>query len=120
MKKITHKDNLNNQETKIIIEMPDKVEVSLVQANELKHYELFQWLLIFFLPIAAGFWTAYFTLNKPPELFWSALVFTAASGLFIFLSLEYRKKVFHKSIRKVAHLNSFEDEQRVKGLIKKE
>jgi len=42
MKKENNRKNINNKETKIVVEMPDKIEVNLVQANELKHYELFQ------------------------------------------------------------------------------
>jgi len=97
----------NESDTEIIIGMPDEVEISLVQANELKHYELFQWLVTLLLPIAVGFWTAYFTGIKNPELLWSALVFTGISILFVILAYKYRKKVFRGSIKKVATLDSF-------------
>ncbi|HCX27678.1 MAG TPA: hypothetical protein DHI91_00880 [Candidatus Portnoybacteria bacterium] len=80
--------------------MPNEVEISLVQANELRHYELFQWLVALLLPVAVGFWTAYFTGGKTQELFWSALIFSATSLLFVALVFVYRKKVFHGSIKK--------------------
>jgi len=80
--------------------MPNEVEISLVQANELRHYELFQWLVALLLPVALGFWTAYFTGGKTQELFWSALIFSATSLLFVALVFVYRKKVFHGSIKK--------------------
>lgn len=47
----------NSKETKVIVKFPDKLELSMVQANELRHYELFQWLVAFLAPIASGFWT---------------------------------------------------------------
>jgi len=102
----TNKDK-PNRETEVIVEMPNEVEVSLVQANELRHYELFQWLVAILLPIAVGFWTAYFTGNRVKELLWSALIFTAISAVFVLLAFIYRKKVFHGSIKKVAYLDSF-------------
>lgn len=96
-----------NNDTKVIINMPDKVEITLVQANELRHYELFQWLVALLLPIAVGFWTAYFAGDKKIELLWSAIIFTLVSLVFIILAFWYRKKVFYGSIRKITNLSSF-------------
>lgn len=107
MKNNIDKEKINSEETKVIIGLPGEVEVDLVQANELKHYELFQWLVVLLLPVAVGFWTAYFTGNENQELFWSASVFTGISILFIILSFNYRKKVFRGSIKRIATLDSF-------------
>ena len=98
-----------NKDTAIIVQIPDKAEIELVQANKLRHYELFQWLVALLLPIAVGFWTAYFTGQKGGELLWSASVFSAVSGLFIFLAYRHRREVFSKVISKIAYLNSFKD-----------
>jgi len=68
IKKNKNEEIIRNRETKVIVQMPNEIEIGLVQANELKHYELFQWLAILLLPIAVGFWTAYFTGDKKPEL----------------------------------------------------
>lgn len=103
-------ENAKNQDTKVIIEMPKEVRVRLVTVNELKQYEFFQWLAIFFAPIAVGFWTAYFSGNKDLELWWSALVFSLASGLFIVLAFIYRKKVFQSDIQKVASIKDFKND----------
>lgn len=115
MSKINQNQNLvikkevNNTETEVIVSYPDKLELSMVQANELKHYELFQWLVTILLPIAVGFWTAYVTLEKKSSaLVWSASIFTIISGLFIGLAFYYRKKVFHGSIKKSINLNKLE------------
>jgi len=93
-------------ETEVVVNFPDKLELSMVQSNELRHYELFQWLVTILLPIAVGFWTAYFTLEtKTSSLWWSALIFTSVSFLFVGLAFFYRKKVFHESIRKSVNLS---------------
>ena len=106
-----NKQKIQNRETKVIVRIPNEIENELVQANELKHYELFQWLVTLLLPIAATFWTAYFTGSRRLELLWSASVFTIISGLFVFLAYKYRKKVFHGSIKKIAFLDSFKKEE---------
>lgn len=93
----------NSKETKVIVKFPNKLELSLVQANELKHYELFQWLVALFLPIASGFWTSYST-SPNKALLWSAWAFTVVALLFIGLALNYRRKVFYGSVEKTIEL----------------
>ncbi len=96
-------------ETMVEVHMPSCIEIELVQGNELRHYEMFQWLVALLAPLAVGFWTAYFTtLSKPPELWWSALVFSLLSALFIGLAWNYRRKVFHGSTIKKMALKEFE------------
>lgn len=97
------KDNLesqNREDTKISVNFPDEIKLELVQANELRHYELFQWLVSILLPIAVGFWTAYFTTVKANALLWSAWIFTVVSILFVVISFYHRSKVFHGSVSK--------------------
>lgn len=96
-------------ETQVIVSMPDKVEIELVQANELRHYELFQWLVAIMAPIAIGFLTAYFTTGNNPSLLWSAIAFGLITIVFIFLAVKFRKKVFHGSIKKCSKLSEFKD-----------
>ncbi|RJQ36702.1 hypothetical protein C4552_02300 [Candidatus Parcubacteria bacterium] len=75
--------------------------MELVQANELRHYELFQWLVALIAPIAVGFWTAYaIEPSQPLALWWSACVFTTLTVLFLGLALYYRRKVYHGSVVK--------------------
>lgn len=93
-------------ETKVLVSFPEELKLELVQANELRHYELFQWLVTILLPMAAGFWTAYFTVEGTPSaLIWSASVFTLISALFIWLAFYYRKKVFYGSVKKSIDLS---------------
>lgn len=110
------KNNLNteheeilseNLETKVTVSFPDKIGIELVQANELRHYELFQWLVALVAPVAVGFWTAHVT-NQTPGLWWSAVMFTALTALFLAIAVYYRRKVFHGSIVKSIFLKNFQ------------
>jgi len=56
-------EDLGN-ETRVGASFPSELKLNMVQANELRHYELFQWLVVLLLSIAIGFWTAHFTLNQ--------------------------------------------------------
>lgn len=97
-------ESADSNDTKVSVSFPEELEVNMVQANELKHYELFQWLIILLAPIASGFWTAYAT-DKSSVLWWSALVFSLITLLFGGIALFYRKKLFHGSIKKSIKLS---------------
>ncbi|MDO8561136.1 MAG: hypothetical protein Q7R91_02890 [bacterium] len=99
---------LEKRETKVVVGFPDKIGIELVQANELRHYELFQWLVILVAPIAVGFWTAYVAEPlRPNALWWSALAFSGFTVIFIAFAVYYRRKVFHGSILKEISLAEF-------------
>lgn len=93
-------------DTQVEVSFPDKISVELVQANELRHYELFQWLVAITAPIAVGFWTAYFASSDPDKsaMLWSALAFSAITLLFLGFAIFFRRKVFHGSITKKVNL----------------
>src|SRR3989344_8616589 len=96
---------LSRKETQVIVTLPDSVTIQLVQANELHHYELYQWLVALLAPVAVGFWTAYFLGEKNQSLLWSAIVFSIIAILFFFIALYFRRKVFRGSIKKTATLD---------------
>ena len=99
----------NSKKTKVIVKFPDKLELAMVQANELKHYELFNWLVVLLAPIASGFWTAYvIDKTKSAPLWWSALIFTAITILFIGLAIVHRRRVFYGSVEKSIDLDNLE------------
>lgn len=96
------------KDTKVIVKFPSSIEVSLVPANELKHYERFQWLVAFLAPIAVGFWTGYFVSNgSNKSLLFSATIFSLVALLFIALALRQRSKMFNGEIERKAGLQSF-------------
>ncbi len=96
------------QGTKIAITFPDKIQVDLVPANDLKLYERFQWLIVLLAPISASFFTAYFTdVNKTDSLLWSAIIFAIVSIIFIFFAFSHRKKIFNGKILREKSLDDF-------------
>lgn len=98
----------NNQNTKVIVTFPDKIQVDLVSSNELKLYERFQWLVALLLPVATGFFTAYFTeADKNNALLWSGIIFVAISIVFIFFAIGHRKRLFNGKISREKSLNDF-------------
>lgn len=101
------KDEINCHETKIIIAMPDKVEVKLVSANELRHYEISFGLVSLFSSASVGFWTAYLTTGANKILFWVSIVFSLFTAVFMLIGLYYRLKLKGDGIKKVAPFNIF-------------
>jgi hypothetical protein len=110
-KKMTGKEVIAEManDTKVTVHFPNEIGLELVQANELRHYELFQWLVALLAPIAVGFWTGYAVESvKSQSLVWSALVFTAISIIFFGIAMYYRKKIFHGSVAKSIFLKDFD------------
>ena len=106
---VKNKEEINkNLDTKVVVTFPDSISINMVQSNELKHYELFLWLVTILAPVAASFLTAYLTgdINNYGLLF-STIAFTGISALFVLLAIRYRKKVFHGSIKKEMLLRDF-------------
>src|SRR3989338_10675510 len=106
------KEISDQKDTLVEVHFPDKINIELVQANELRHYEIFTWSASLLATIAVGFWTAYFTTNpKSNQLLWTAIaasiVFAASLGVAIY----YRRKVYHGSLVKIATLAEFKSEK---------
>ena len=107
------KEVSNKKDTVVEVHFPDKISIELVQANELRHYEIFTWSASLLATIAVGFWTAYFTTNpKSDQLLWTAIaasiVFAASLGVAIY----YRRKVYHGSLIKTTTLAEFKTERK--------
>ena len=94
-------------DTKVVVHFPDEVGIELVQANELRHYELFIALSGITSSIAVSFWTAYFTSENSPSLVLSAGAFTIVTLLFIYLGYRFRRKIYHASVIKKVYLSDF-------------
>ncbi len=99
-------NNQKRKRTKVLVRFPDKLEIQMVQSNDLHQYELFQWLTIFFAPIASGFWTQW-VVNPSSAYGWSAVVFSATTVLFLILALIKRKKLVSGSVAKSVDLDDF-------------
>ena len=106
------KVNEFSKSTVVCLKYPDKVSIEFVQANELRHYELFQWLTSLFFSAAIGFWVAFFTLDTEINiLFFSSIIFSLSALVFFYLSLCFRKKVFHGSIEKIISIDDFKNKK---------
>lgn len=99
--------NRNEPETIVSVKFPKEVEIIFVQANEVKQYELFQWLVALLAPIAVGFWMEYFTRSTNPPVLWSSILFTLIAVIFIWLAYRSRKSLFTGTISKYASIKNF-------------
>jgi hypothetical protein len=125
---IINKDGKQNQKTELIPEesgnprldtsvkvtFPSELHIELVQANEIRNYEIFQWLTALTTTIGAAFVTSYFlTENTAAKggLGWSAIAFTVLSGIFIYFAHKHRSRAFSKTIKKSISLAEFKLDQ---------
>lgn len=102
------KERIAETDTTVEVRFPDKISIELVQANELRHYEIFSWFSSLVATIAVGFWTAYFTTSpRSNQLFWTALAFTIIFVVSLSIAIYYRRKVYHGSLIKTSTLSEF-------------
>ena len=98
-------------DTVVKVHFPDEISIELVQANELRHYEIFSWSASLVATIAAGFWTAYFTTPKSNQLLWTSVAFSVICITSVIAAIYYRRKVYHGSHIKKASLSDFKVEK---------
>ena len=94
--KTQNKEEINRKlDTKVIVSFPDSISINMVQSNELKHYELFLWLVTILAPIAAviisfvlyhliGFFIARYMISPQKRsffIFWG-LIFAGCFGAY--------------------------------------
>lgn len=106
------KKNINStqEDTSVNITLPSELHIELVQANEIRNYEIFQWLTTITTTVAAAFGTSYFLVEKITEknvLLWSTALFIIMSIIFIYLAYIYRKRAFSKTIKRSINLAEF-------------
>ncbi|MBI4155727.1 MAG: restriction endonuclease subunit S [Candidatus Zambryskibacteria bacterium] len=94
----------SHKDTIVKIHFPDEISIELVQANELRHYEIFTWSASLLATIAVGFWTAYFTTSRSSQLLWTAITASAIFVLSLGVAIYYRRKVYHGSLIKTTTL----------------
>lgn len=99
-------------DTTVEVRFPDKISIELVQANELRHYEIFSWFSSLVATIAVGFWTAYFTTNpRSNQLLWTAIAFSIIFIISFSIAIYYRRKVYHGSFVKTSNLSEFKSKK---------
>jgi hypothetical protein len=104
-------DEKVTRDTTVMVHFPNEISIELVQANELRHYEIFSWSASLVATIAAGFWTAYFTTSRSSQLMWTSLAFSVISVASIFAAIYYRRKVYHGSHVRKSNLSDFKMEE---------
>lgn len=108
----TQKEGDIKKDTVVEVYLPDKISIELVQANELRHYEIFTWSAYLLATIAVGFWTAYFTTNpKSDQLLWTAIAASIIFAVSLGVAIYYRKKVYRGSLIKTTTLAEFKTEK---------
>ena len=102
-----------NKETSVNVTFPSELHIELVQANEIKNYEIFQWLATATVSIGLSFWISFFLSNLPfnnlgqKGLLVSAIIFTIFSIIFIVLAIRRRRRAFSKTVEKTLNLDEF-------------
>jgi len=103
----TKSDEKNDEAMRIEVSFPECVHVELVQANDLKHYEIFLWLSSLFSSATAGFWVSFATLPRNKVLFGTSIVFTVFTFAFGFAAYYFRKKIHDTKLKKILLLEKF-------------
>lgn len=83
------------------IGFPECVQIELVQANDVKHYEMFGGLASLFSTAASGFWVSYITTNPNDVLMVISIVFTIFTIVFYGIAFRYRYKLRGGQVTKV-------------------
>lgn len=97
-----------NDITKVEVNLPSRIQIDLVQGNELRHYEIFFSFGTFALSTAVGFWTSYIGSSvKSKPSFWSAIAFTALALISGRVAFYYRSKMRNGKVIKTASLDDF-------------
>lgn len=92
---------------KVEVAFPECVHIELVQANDLKHYEIFLWLVSFSATTASGFWVSFATTNFNKALLGSSLAFSFLTLAFAATAYYYRSKISDTKLKKVLLLENF-------------
>jgi len=99
---------LETENTKVEVSLPSRIQIELVQGNELRHYEIFSFASSLLLSTAVGFWTGYLTLqNNSKSLLASASAFSILFFVSAILACYYRQRLYNGKVTKVANLDSF-------------
>lgn len=86
---------------------PECVRIELVQANDVKHYEMFGGFGSLFSTAASGFWVSYITSDSNYMLKVISIVFTLFTIIFYGMAFRYRYKLKGGQVMKVITINNF-------------
>jgi hypothetical protein len=96
-----------SESMKVEVSFPECVHVELVQANDLKHYEIFIWLCSLFASASSGFWVSFATIPFSKVLFATSLTFSIFTLGFGGTAYYYRSKISDTKLKKILLLENF-------------
>lgn len=108
MKTKTEKTSLG-ESMKVEVSFPECVHIDLVQANDLKHYEIFLWLVSLSASTASGFWVSFSTVSFNKVLLATSIVFSFVTAVFGGVAYYYRLKISDTKLKKVLLLENFDN-----------
>lgn len=92
---------------KVEVAFPECVHIELVQANDLRHYEIFLWLVSLSASTAAGFWVSFASAAFNKSLFASSLAFSLLTLAFAIVAFYYRRKIKDAKLKKILLVDNF-------------
>lgn len=100
-------ESIIGESMKVEIAFPECVHIELVQANDLKHYEIFLWLVSLSASTASGFWVSFASIPFNKALFGSSIAFTILTLVFGGVAFYYRRKIKETKLKKVLLMDNF-------------
>lgn len=94
---------------KVEVTFPQCVKIELVQSNDLKHYEIFLWLLSLSASVASGFWVSFSTLPTSKVLLAVSLAFSLFVLVFGGIAYYYRSKIKDTKLTKTLLVDNFDN-----------
>jgi hypothetical protein len=101
------KEKSIGESMKVEVAFPECVHIDLVQSNDLKHYEIFLWLVSLSASIASGFWVSFATIPFNKVLLSASLSFSVFTVVFGAVAYYYRSKISDTKLKKVLLLDNF-------------
>ena len=92
---------------KVEVAFPECVHIELVQANDLKHYEILLWLVSLSASIASGFWVSFATISFNKILLSTSVAFSLFTLIFAVVAYYYRLKISDTKLKKILLLDNF-------------
>ncbi|TSC78208.1 MAG: hypothetical protein G01um101429_896 [Parcubacteria group bacterium Gr01-1014_29] len=97
------------ENTKVEVNFPARIQIELVQGNELRHYEIFFLVTTLTISTAVSFWTTY-AITPNGTILFSAWAFSGLAFLSGLLTFYYRSKLYSGKITKSTSLDTFKTE----------
>ena len=104
-------ENKKNEYMKIEVAFPECVHIELVQANDLRHYEIFLWLCSLFATASSGFWVSFATTTFNKVLLGTSITFSLFTIAFGGIAYWYRSKISNSKLKKILSLENFNNDK---------